>query len=200
MGRHVRKRKCKNCNDYFQPDQRSGRRQKFCAKSACRKASKVESQRRWLQKPQNRDYFKGPINVARVQRWRQSHPGYWRKPPPTKDALQDSLSVKTLENRPVAGPLVKDALQDVLSAQPLVLLGLIAQLTGSALQDDIAESARRLRQLGNDVLNRQSPIKAFGDMFSQTGGSYDQLPNVLSDQGPGKRGLNSLTDCRETQS
>ena len=151
MRGQARKRKCKNCKDYFQPDHRSGIRQKFCSQPSCRKASKFESQRRWLRKPQNQDYFKGPVNVARVQCWRQSHPGYWRKPPPAKSALQDSLPVETVDNRAVAQDLAKDALQDVLSAQTLVLLGLIAQLTGSALQDDIACTARRLRQLGDDV-------------------------------------------------
>ena len=162
MGRRVRKRKCKNCNDYFQPDHRSGIRQKFCAKPACRKASKAESQRRWLQKPQNQDYFKGPVNVARVQRWRESYPGYWRKPPQSQNTLQDTLPVETLDNMAVAQDLAKDALQDILLAQPTVLLGLIAQLSGSVLQDDIATYARHLRQLGDDILNPQS---------SKTGGS-----------------------------
>lgn len=163
MGRRVRKRKCKHCNEYFQPDHRSGSRQKFCAEPACRKASKAESQHRWRHMPQNRDYFKGPVNVARVRRWRESHPGYWRKPPLPQDTLQDSLPVETVDNMAVAGHKAQDALQDVLSAQPLVLLGLIAQLTGSALQDDIAATARRLRQLGHDLINPQ---------FSQKGESY----------------------------
>jgi hypothetical protein len=30
-------------------------------------------------KPENRFYFRGPENVERVQRWRECHPGYWRK-------------------------------------------------------------------------------------------------------------------------
>ncbi len=174
MRRHIRKRKCKHCNVYFQPDHRSGIRQRFCAQPSCRKASKAESQRRWLQKPHNQDYFKGPVHVERVRRWRESHPGYWRKPPYAKDALQDTLSVKTVTNRTVTKHLAKDALQDVLSAQPLVMLGLIAQLTGSALQDDIAASARRLRQLGHDVLNRQ---------FLQKGGGSRQAEAVCNSSG-----------------
>jgi hypothetical protein len=32
------------------------------------------------------------------------------------------------------------------------MVGLIAQLTGCALQDDIARAARRMQQLGNDIL------------------------------------------------
>jgi hypothetical protein len=26
-----------------------------------------------------KNYFRGPVNVARVQPWRSRHPGYWRK-------------------------------------------------------------------------------------------------------------------------
>jgi len=173
MGKYVRKRKCKYCHEYFQPDYRSGSRQKFCAKPDCRKASKSESQRRWLQKPQNQDYFRGPDQVSRVRLWRESHPGYWRKPPKPQTALQDSLPVETLDNREVAQGLNKDALQDVLLAQDLVLLGLIAHLTGSALQDDIAANARRLRQLGQDIFQ-----------FSKTGGSRDCKTSLVPGAGP----------------
>jgi len=175
MGMRVRKRKCKHCNNYFQPDHRSGVRQKFCTKAACRKASKAESQRRWRHMPQNRDYFKGPLNVARVRRWRESHPGYWRKPPQPQNTLQDSLPVKIVDSMAVAQDLAKDALQDVLSAQDLVLLGLFAQLSGSALQDDIAAYARRLRQLGHDIFNCQ---------FSQKGGSCDLETPPVPGAGP----------------
>jgi hypothetical protein len=44
------------------------------------------------------------------------------------------------------------ALQDLLRDQPAVLIGFIAQFIGSALQDDIARSARRLVELGHDIL------------------------------------------------
>jgi len=38
--------------------------------------SKKASQERWLQKPENQDYFRGPQHVARVQAWRARHPDY----------------------------------------------------------------------------------------------------------------------------
>ncbi len=153
--KRVRKRKCQNCNDHFLPDYRNRNRQVFCAKPQCRKASKTYSQRRWLKKPQNKDYFQGAPNVERVRNWRKSHPDYWYKTPDKKNALQDSLSAETVDSSRVAGYLNQNALQDILSAQPLVLLGLIAKLTGSALQDDIATTARYLRQLGEDILIHQ---------------------------------------------
>jgi hypothetical protein len=63
-------RKCLCCREWFQSDARNRRHQRYCAKAACRKASKAASQRRWLAKPQNRDYFHGPEQVARVRPWR----------------------------------------------------------------------------------------------------------------------------------
>ena len=157
MTRRVRKCKCKHCREFFHPDPRSAGRQKFCSKPGCKKKSKADSQRRWLAKAENRDYFKGPDHVTRVQQWRKRNPGYWRKAQEVENALQDSLTEKSKPNQQVAGHLrsyAKDALQDVLTAQPTVFVGLIAQLTGSTLQDDIAKATRRLRQLGDDVLNR----------------------------------------------
>jgi hypothetical protein len=136
----------------FTPDARNANRQRYCSKPACRKHSKAESQRRWLQKEENRDYFCAPEHVQRVQRWRKQNPGYWRRaqrrPVALQDPLIEQLSVNNLNN---AKPGTA-ALQDALIMQPAVMVGLIAQLTGFALQDDIARAARRMQQLGNDIL------------------------------------------------
>ncbi len=161
MRKQVRKRKCKNCKELFLPDHRNRKRQKYCSALPCRKASKADSQRRWLAREENQNTFKCEDNVDRVRAWRASHPGYWRK---KKKALQEPLSSETTEGQGIKASLNEDALQDVLSAQTTVLLGLIAQLSGLALQDDIASYARRLRQLGDDVLNRQP---------QQQGGNHD---------------------------
>ena len=115
-------------------------------------AKQGDSQRRWLQKPENRDYFRGPEHVLRVQRWRAAHPGYWRRAKASRVALQDPLIAQLSVNAPNFHHAPKDALQDLLILQPAVMVGLIAQLTGSALQDDIARAARRMQQLGNDIL------------------------------------------------
>jgi hypothetical protein len=111
--------------------------------------------------------------VSRVQEWRNAHPGYSRK---RREALQDHLPGKVLENQEAkpsfvhVEPSFACALQDVFTSQPTVLIGLISHLTGSALQDDIATTARRLQQLGNDILN--GPIQ-------NTGGIYDQKASYL---------------------
>ena len=79
MKRSPSRRKCRCCNQFFVPDPRTSDRQRYCSKPACRQASKAASQRRWLSRNGNGDYFRGPTAVGRVQRWRQRHPGYWRR-------------------------------------------------------------------------------------------------------------------------
>ena len=149
-----RKRKCLHCQALFYPDPRNVRHQKYCSETACRKASKAASQRRWLNKDANKNYFRGPENVQRVQAWRQEHPGYWRSSAGLKDSpLQDDSLTQCVESNEESGVLVNPVLQDLLSQQSLVLIGLIAHLSASPLQDDIAEMGRRLLGLGCDILN-----------------------------------------------
>ena len=153
MRRPLSQRKCKHCQTFFAPDPRSAGRQHYCAQPACRHASKVASQRRWLHKPANRDYFTGPTHVERVRQWRQAHPGYWRRQGArTPNALQEDLTPQAPQTQPLAGELTPYALQDAFFTQPAVVVGLIAHLTGLTLQEDIATTARRLQQLGRDIL------------------------------------------------
>ena len=70
-----RRRKCLNCRRLFRPGPRNVRHQRYCSEPACRKASKMASQARWLAKPQNRNYFRGPVHVARVTAWRAAFDG-----------------------------------------------------------------------------------------------------------------------------
>jgi hypothetical protein len=93
-----RRRKCLHCGELFHPDARNAHHQRYCAEPACRRASKAASQRRWLSKVANRDYFRGAANVERVRAWRAEHPGYWRRgEAQTVPALQDVLSVQDVE-------------------------------------------------------------------------------------------------------
>ena len=48
-----------NCNEKHRCDHRNRGRQSYCSKPACRKASKAASQRRWLSRPENENYFRG---------------------------------------------------------------------------------------------------------------------------------------------
>jgi hypothetical protein len=175
MGQHTRKRTCKHCKGCFDPDPRNVGRQHYCSQPLCRQASKAASQRRWLRKPDNRQYFSGPTNVERVRQWRHNHPGYWRRQTSqvsdAPEALQDSLTPQLLEAQQVEETSAPPTLQDSFFMQPAVVVGLIAHFTGLSLQDDIAVTARRLQQLGRDILHRSPP---------DTGGLQDaQTPHLF---------------------
>ena len=60
------RRKCRHCGQLFRPDPRNLRHQRYCSAKECCRASKAASQRRWLAKAENRDYFRGPEQMARV--------------------------------------------------------------------------------------------------------------------------------------
>ena len=45
------------------------------------------------EKPENRNYFRGPVHVERVRVWRAAHPGYWRSHQHCNPvALQDDVA------------------------------------------------------------------------------------------------------------
>src|SRR5215470_16390360 len=170
MRRPLTKRKCKHCQTAFEPDPRCATRQRHCSTPACRQASKAASQRRWLQKPGNRDYFSAPTQVERVRQWRRAHPGYWRRQGArAPNALQDDSASQEPQTQQVEAGLIPHALQDAFFTQPAVVVGLIAQLTGLTLQDDIATTARRLQQLGRDIL--------CGSLHYQGGSQDGQTPH-----------------------
>ncbi len=159
------KRKCHHCGQHFDPDFRNATRQRYCQESACRKASKSASQRRWLRKPENRDYFRGPEHVQRAQEWRRTHPKTTdgklvkgEKSPPLQDDCHEQPSDNKTESvnsiqDPADSAIKSPLLQEIINAQPIVIYGLIAHLTGSLLQDDIARSSRSFIQLGQDILS-----------------------------------------------
>ena len=104
-----RKRKCLNCKQLFRPDPRNLRHQRYCTGDACRRASKTASQRRWLNKAENRDYFCGPDQLARVQHWRRQHPGYARRGTRKENALQDDSSSQVVDKHKETATLMPSA-------------------------------------------------------------------------------------------
>lgn len=163
MERPSSARKCRCCNELLKVDYRNGHSQRYCSRPGCRRASKAESQKRWLAKAANRDYFRGRENVQRVQTWRKTNPGYWKK----RTAPSQSASIPMPDGVKPGSPLVTQptqsslALQDICITDP-VFIGLISMVTGSTLQEDIASTARRLEARGRDILglsrSGQSPI------------------------------------------
>jgi len=86
-------------------------------------------QRRWLEKPGNQGYFRGPEHIERVCAWRAAIRG-------TGSAARclPGMRYKTL-----VAPMHYEALR----LQGLVLIGLIAYLSDSTLQGDLAPTDRR---------------------------------------------------------
>jgi hypothetical protein len=147
------RRKCLCCEEFYRPDQRNLRHQRYCSKSACRKQSKAQSQFRWLQRPENQNYFRGPENSRRVKEWRKRNPGYWRKKKTLVQVpLQEVCEERVAPNEEVSSEKRSDALQEVFLMQPAVVVGLISMMTGNALQEDIVATARVLIRKGQDIL------------------------------------------------
>ena len=141
---------CRHCKELFIPDPRNRHHQRYCSKQQCRKASKRSAQKRWLSSSKGNGYFSGTDNVLRVQQWRESHPGYWKKKAVSSPVpLQDLLNTQGIDNKREKTPF---PLQDLCLLQPALLIGLIATFTGNTLQDDIVHTARRLINSGQDIL------------------------------------------------
>lgn len=156
-------RKCLCCKGYFTPDRRNRHHQKYCSKPECRLASKKASHQKWLSSIKGADYFSGEWNIARVQRWRLEHPGYWKnRTTKGTEPLQDVIKTQTTDikyDTKDRDLLQHNALQDLLFLQPALFVGLIASLTGSTLQDDIAQTTRRFIDSGRDILcNTTKPL------------------------------------------
>ncbi|HFB64656.1 MAG TPA: hypothetical protein ENJ60_03860 [Aeromonadales bacterium] len=156
--KRIKRKRCRNCCELFTPDYRNINRQHYCRKVACRKASKKASQKKWLSKPENEDYFRSTENVKRVQEWRRGNPGYWKRAK-KGNALQDPLNLQDTENTEDNDDFTKDALQDFLRTQPPVIIGLIANFTGNTLQDDIASTLLYMQRYGQDILYPQHQSK-----------------------------------------
>jgi hypothetical protein len=147
------RRKCLCCKEFYRPDHRNLRHQRYCSKPACRKESKAQSQRQWLQRPENQNYFRGLENSRRVKEWRERNPGYWRKKkPPVQVPLQEVCQEQVAPNKGVSSEKAPEALQEVFLMQPAVVVGLISMMTGNSLQEDILATARVLIRKGQDIL------------------------------------------------
>ena len=187
MAKRTRKRKCRNCGELFHPDHRNMKKQGYCSKADCRAASKKASNDKWRQKEENRDYFSGPDQVARVQEWRKQNPGYSKTSPKSKKTLQDDLNAESHATKGESSDLSDLALQDDLIRQSPVVIGLIAHLTENTLQDDIVKSLIVMRQLGQDILNNVV-IEDNECLIQHNGGSHDNKKTHRSpthSQGPG---------------
>ena len=142
------RRKCVSCKKLFVPEARNRRHQLCCGKTSCRLARKAASDRRWRGKPENREYWSGPENAARVRAWQKAHPGYWKERKKRARVLQVVCATEAVgceeDNSKV--------LQDVWRTQPPLLLGLISRITGTVLHTDMAEITGQLIASGRALV------------------------------------------------
>jgi hypothetical protein len=132
--RKTRRRRCLNCQQLFCGDPRTRTQQKYCPEPACRAASKCASQKRWLLKAENRDYFSGPQHVNRVQAWRNAKAGDGRERSLKRQPLQETILLQVLERHKKSTPL---ALQETMPAQVPDAVEKSGALVGFALQDSM---------------------------------------------------------------
>jgi len=156
----IKKKQCHHCRRVFIPDYRNVDRQNYCQKTECKKVSKAASQKKWLKKPENKDYFQGSDNVKRVQEWRINLKLEQRKDD-NEIALQDPLQTQPVKNKEESCQFsAKDCLlQDLSIIQPAVIVGLISNFIGSTLQDDISKTLFRMQQSGQAILKSNSQGK-----------------------------------------
>jgi hypothetical protein len=146
--------KCRHCGMIFSPDYRNRHHQHYCPDPGCRRVSKSASQRRWLRQAQNRDYFQGPEQTLRVQQWRKSNPGYWKKKltVPPKTPADESHTSDQVEKSCNVPNVLAELLQDVCLARNPLFIGLMSVIAGSTLQEDIAVTIRELQTQGRKIL------------------------------------------------
>ena len=192
------RRKCLNCKELFLPDYRSGQRQRYCHRPDCRKVSKGESQRAWLAKPENQNYFRDAQNAERVRQWQKAHPDYWKNTARSRSrTLQDGCPEQTPEQAPAAQAVTPISqartLQDLCTMQTPLFVGLISMFVGSTLPEDIATSTRRLLIKGHDILGMVPGMKLERSLHEKTcslSGTTPESPSPVqlgrSPVGPGK--------------
>lgn len=159
-------RRCRHCRRRFVPDYRNAYHQRFCAKPECQRTSKWTSQRRWLRKPQNRNYFREPDNIVRVRDWRREHPGYWRTHQHRCAGAPAMEPARTPAPEATSTPLPTGTLQDVCRSKLPIFTGILSRLSGCTLQEDIANCARQMVSEAQCILlqcqSRSSPPSQAG--------------------------------------
>jgi len=187
-------RKCLNCNELFIANYRSKERQRFCFKADCQKVRKRASQKAWLAKPENQNYFRDAENAARVRQWQKAHPDYWKNSARTqRRTLQDACPQQTLANTGVRPSSSARTLQDLCALPVPLFIGLISMWTGSTLQDDIVTTARQVVAKGHDILGMVPGMKLERSFDEKTcslsGAAAEGSSSVQLDRspaGPGK--------------
>ena len=147
-----KKIRCKNCGNYFYPDNFNRHHQHYCSRGECRKASNAASSRTYRKK-QSQDSEFCRRESERVKKWQRKNPNYWKnrqkssKKVEKNKVLRDFAQVEKLHSE-------MTILRDFAKLQHVVLTGVIVTLTGDVLRDDINSFIRQMYDKGNAVSGR----------------------------------------------
>ena len=124
--------KCLHSTDNSTADHRNRECQESCSKPDCRQAGKRASQQRWLQKPENRDYFRHEENIDKVRKSHKAHPRYWKRSvKKSAAALKDLRLAKAIVPEVFRVFPFEPPSRDLWFTQHPLVVGLIAQITPS---------------------------------------------------------------------
>jgi hypothetical protein len=143
-----RRRRCRQCGEFFRPDPRVGARQRTCGADACQRARRRQNVADWLDRhPEYR-----AAEAARVGRWLEAHPGYLKsyrdRVEGLRQRLRDAERRRRMDIRneisPEAVAAARDAvafsgvdIRNEISVEMLVLLGLTDVLRRVVIRNQI---------------------------------------------------------------
>lgn len=149
-----KKIRCKNCGNYFYPDNFNRHHQRYCSRLECRNASNAASSRAYRKKQSKNAKFRRQES-ERVKRWQRKNPNYWKN---QQKSSQKNEKNKILRDFAQVEKLHSDVvvLRDIAKLQDAVLKGVIVTLTGDVLRDDINTFIRQMYDKGNEVSGMMS--------------------------------------------
>lgn len=156
------KRKCRCCGRLFRVNPRVSN-QRYCSELVCQKRSRSTSRATWLKKPENKDYFHGPVNARRVHEWRL------RKTPSlysnvgkavARHREQDLIIIEAAVRQTLKHTPIHLSVQDMIIPENLLLLGFISQITNDTEQDMIEKTLLRIYSRGRRMLSRWLSVVA----------------------------------------
>jgi hypothetical protein len=175
------RRKCKCCRTLFRPDPRNRHHQRYCSATACRAASKAASQARWRAAPKNQGYFRGPVNVARVQVWRSRHPGYWRRARRVGTALQDLSTAQPVDSFIGTATAAGSPLQEVFRRSFLRVRN-VTRRTSELAQDLVWDYQIRPKDaihVATSIEARVTILETFDEHLIRRSGSIGEPPITI---------------------
>ena len=140
--------KCLHCKQFFLPNYRNGRRQKYCGEEDCQKASHRASQAKYRTSPKGKSCETKEDVAERVRKSRARR----REARAAEEAvLRDDCNAEVVETEQDKG--VRVVLRDDCLDQNPLIIGLIAQVSG-VLRDDIEPVLKSLHSRGQMILGK----------------------------------------------